>query len=207
MARNRQRAKQRRDRARRSTGGATAVDRAARQEPLPADAAEEGALSGAEADDTSVAPDPLEHASADVDLANAQLAAGAAGAPEAAVGTELEDSDGVELAPDELEEEADVAATPSRRRRAAQPRDEELEREAASVATRPRRRTPDRSPNAGRKVLDFLMACWRELQRVQWPDRRQVVQATGVVIGFVFVAGLYLGLADAVFSRLVDAIL
>jgi preprotein translocase subunit SecE len=59
----------------------------------------------------------------------------------------------------------------------------------------------------GNRLVNFLRACWAELQRVQWPDRRQVAQATGVVLGFVAIAGAYLGLMDAIFSRLVDAIL
>ena len=33
--------------------------------------------------------------------------------------------------------------------------------------------------------MAFLRASWAELQRVQWPDRRQVGQATAVVLGFV----------------------
>ena len=53
----------------------------------------------------------------------------------------------------------------------------------------------------------FLRASWAELQRVQWPDRRQVTQATAVVLGFVVVAGGFLGLADAAASRFVDLIL
>jgi preprotein translocase subunit SecE len=57
------------------------------------------------------------------------------------------------------------------------------------------------------RLIGFLQGSWRELQRVQWPDRRQVVQATGVVIGFVIVAGLYLGLADTVASKLMTFIL
>ena len=57
------------------------------------------------------------------------------------------------------------------------------------------------------RLITFLQGSWRELQRVQWPDRRQVMQATGVVIGFVIVAGLYLGLADTVASKLVNLIL
>ena len=50
-------------------------------------------------------------------------------------------------------------------------------------------------------------ASWAELQRVQWPDRRQVFQATAVVAGFVIIAGLYLGLADEVATKIVDYIL
>jgi preprotein translocase subunit SecE len=63
------------------------------------------------------------------------------------------------------------------------------------------------SPWAGARLVGFVQGSWRELQRVQWPDRRQVMQATGVVIGFVIVAGLFLGAADWVAQRLVTLIL
>jgi preprotein translocase subunit SecE len=67
------------------------------------------------------------------------------------------------------------------------------------------------APHAGRpagfRALNFFRACWAELQRVDWPDRRQVGQATAVVLGFVVVAGAFLGLADVVAQRLVDLIL
>ena len=53
----------------------------------------------------------------------------------------------------------------------------------------------------------FLRASWAELQRVQWPDRRQVTQATAVVLGFVAIAGAYLGLADCVAKEIVEFIL
>ena len=59
----------------------------------------------------------------------------------------------------------------------------------------------------GNRLTGFLRASWAELQRVQWPDRRQVGQATAVVLGFVVVAGGFLGLADLLGSDLVNAIL
>jgi len=59
----------------------------------------------------------------------------------------------------------------------------------------------------GNRFINFLRACWAELQRVQWPDRRQVTQGTAVVLGFVVVAGAYLGAADAVAQVIIDAIL
>lgn len=59
----------------------------------------------------------------------------------------------------------------------------------------------------GSKLVNFIRACWAELQRVQWPDRRQVGQATAVVLGFVVVAGAFLGLADVAAQKLVDLIL
>jgi preprotein translocase subunit SecE len=68
------------------------------------------------------------------------------------------------------------------------------------------RGTHDRPKGFGR-FLNFLRGSWAELQRVQWPTRSQVAQATGVVIGFVIVAGTYLGLLDVVWRRVVDAII
>jgi preprotein translocase SecE subunit len=57
------------------------------------------------------------------------------------------------------------------------------------------------------RLVAFLQGSWRELQRVQWPDRRQVMQATGVVIGFVIVAGVFLGVADFIATKVVNLIL
>ena len=57
------------------------------------------------------------------------------------------------------------------------------------------------------KVWHFFQNVWAELQRVQWPDRRQVTTLTGVVLGFVLIAGSYLGLLDAIFSRIIDNII
>jgi preprotein translocase SecE subunit len=60
--------------------------------------------------------------------------------------------------------------------------------------------------NRGR-LLTFLGHVIDELRRVQWPDRRQVGQGTLVTLGFVVVAGSYLGLLDAIWKPLVEAIL
>jgi preprotein translocase SecE subunit len=57
------------------------------------------------------------------------------------------------------------------------------------------------------RVVQFLVAVWAELQRVQWPNRQALVTLTGVVLGFVLIAGGYLGLLDAIFSQLIQAIL
>ena len=57
------------------------------------------------------------------------------------------------------------------------------------------------------RVVQFLIAVWAELQRVQWPNRQAMVTLTGVVLGFVLIAGGYLGLLDAIFSELIQAIL
>jgi preprotein translocase SecE subunit len=71
----------------------------------------------------------------------------------------------------------------------------------------PAGRVPQPHARPRNRLLNFLQGSWRELQRVQWPDRRQVMQATGVVLGFVIVAGLFLGAADWVAGKVVNFIL
>lgn len=82
----------------------------------------------------------------------------------------------------------------------------EIERAERAAVTRPQ--APGAPTTKGRgRTIAFLRASWAELQRVQWPDRHQVGQATAVVLGFVVVAGLFLGLADAVAKKIVDIII
>lgn len=131
--------------------------------------------------DAPSAPSPLEHSSADVDLVEAELERGAGGHEAPAGGAESAES--AEEAFEETPEGAQAVA----------------ERRAEEPALRRRK--------GGPRVIEFLRASWRELQRVQWPDRRAVAQATAVVIVFVVVAGAFLGLMDFVSSKLVDAIL
>jgi preprotein translocase SecE subunit len=57
------------------------------------------------------------------------------------------------------------------------------------------------------RFIQFLIAVWAELQRVQWPNRQALVTLTGVVLGFVLIAGGYLGLLDAIFSEVIKAII
>ena len=61
-------------------------------------------------------------------------------------------------------------------------------------------------PGRGR-IFTFLGHVVDELRRVQWPDRRHVGQGTAVVLGFVVIAGAYLGLLDALWKPLIEAIL
>jgi preprotein translocase SecE subunit len=63
------------------------------------------------------------------------------------------------------------------------------------------------SQSLPKRAIAFLRASWAELQRVQWPNRAQVTQATAVVLGFVAVAGIYFGVADYVAKEIVEAIL
>lgn len=91
--------------------------------------------------------------------------------------------------------------------------EEELARQAQEATGRPAVRAtgtgaaPGQKTSGGLRFVQFLKASWAELQRVQWPDRRQVAQATAVVLGFVVIAGAYLGLADAAAQEVIDFIL
>ena len=98
--------------------------------------------------------------------------------------------------------------------------DEELIEDGDAAGAPPSTRGPrgvrgdggDRGPGAPEhreraRVLEFLKAVWAELQRVQWPNRKQLTQLTGVVLFFVVVVGAYLGALDAIFSKLISSIL
>jgi preprotein translocase subunit SecE len=123
-------------------------------------------------------PGSLDHASGEVEEAEAAIVAGAAGIPD----------DSVALADD-----SDAGAV----------EDERLGRGAGDLA--PSAAAPPRK--GGSRLLNFFRACVAELKRVDWPNRRQVGQATTVVLGFVVVAGAFLGLADVVAQKIVDFIL
>jgi preprotein translocase subunit SecE len=147
-------------------------------------------------------PGQLDHASGEVDEFEAALVAGADG--EEATGEEIAAAaDAADLTEPDLAEELDDGDLDA----------EDLEGEDRAVATRGagavarRASAPPAERREGNPVVNFLRASWAELQRVQWPDRRQVAQATAVVLGFVALAGAYLGVADYVFGKLVDAII
>jgi preprotein translocase SecE subunit len=173
VARDRKRAKQRRDRGRAATVGRSSS----------ADAADPGL-------ERADVPGALDHASADVDEFDAALVRGAGGEP---VGNETaEQAFGAE---DELQTPGapppgggGTGGSGSGGGGGAEP--------------------PSGAPlRGGNRAVGFIRASWAELQRVQWPDRRQVTQATAVVIGFVAIAGAYLGLADFVAKEIVEFIL
>ena len=69
-------------------------------------------------------------------------------------------------------------------------------------------REEGRHPRRSRgRIFTFLGHVIDELRRVIWPDRRHVAQGTAVVLGFVVIAGSYLGLMDAIWKPLIEAIL
>ena len=164
-----------------------AAERKGRQRPSEGNGAPQDRLHREEQ------PGSLDHASGEVEEVEARIVAGAGGEP-----APLDDDDPID---DEvLDEELD----------------EDLEREAVGSGGDggregrvPATATSD-APAPGRggpRFLNFLRASWAELKRVQWPDRRQVGQATAVVLGFVVVAGAFLGVVDVITQELVDLII
>ena len=53
----------------------------------------------------------------------------------------------------------------------------------------------------------FIRESWGELQKVEWPTRNQLVQATVAVIIACAIVGAYLWVADQAFSKLVERVL
>ncbi len=157
-------------------------------------------------DDMEGAPPPLEHAMPDVELAEEQLAVGRPAEPEP------EDEADEEEYEREVEESIDKSGGGRRgggRRRGGGYDGGGAARGSggAGELVAPGAAVPERAPNMLARFIGFLQGSWRELQRVQWPDRRQVFQATGVVIGFVIVAAVFLGVADWVSGKLVTFVL
>jgi preprotein translocase subunit SecE len=184
MARDRQRAKQRRRRqgSPAPRGGRSSAN--AREIGL-----DDATVDDAGLGESHATPDSLKHSSANVD--EAKLAE----TGEPPIDTDSEDlAAGIyddELVDDDFERAPDEAEDGT----------------APAAGTHPEL-AHDRTPRKQRgRVLTFLRHCADELRRVQWPNRRQVGQATAVVLGFVVLAGGYLGLLDALWKPIIDAIL
>jgi preprotein translocase SecE subunit len=140
-------------------------------------------------------PGPVEH-TGDVDQFEAELVAGAGGEPDSP--------------PDVAELEQAALAAEAEQALGREPSGEGAGAVSASAAPVPRGATAPTEDARGRggfRFVNFLRASWAELQRVQWPDRRAVGQATAVVMGFVVIAGIFLGVADWAASQLVDLII
>ena len=206
MARDRKRAKQRR--ARRGRGDApTAPDGPSDGSTGDSAGQAQGAGSpGVGRVERTDLPAALEHAG-DVNEFDAALVRGAGGVPVDAGPAPADD--GVAAGPEhlserEIEDEAEAEGDLS---------EDEIQEIAGASGSGGRGglATPEQASGApqqgGNRAIGFLRASWAELQRVQWPDRRQVFQATAVVLGFVAIAGAYLGLADYVAKEIVEFIL
>jgi preprotein translocase SecE subunit len=86
----------------------------------------------------------------------------------------------------------------------------EKERERKQLESQQQLRKGKEAPTQERQrgaVIGFLISCWAELKKVQWPDRDTLVQASAVTLIFVAVMAAYLGALDAAFNWLVQKVL
>ena len=58
-----------------------------------------------------------------------------------------------------------------------------------------------------RNVINFIKEARAELKKVTWPNRKQLISSTIVVLITVALVAVFLGIVDLVFSRLVTVIL
>ena len=181
MARDRKRAKQRRER--RARGARTSSPGT----PARADV-----------------PGALDHASADADEFDAALVRGAGGVP-ADADRAAADANGPAAGSETLSE-VEIEAEAEAEGDVTEDGIQELTA-AGKAGVTPEQASGAPIARGGNRALGFIRASWAELQRVQWPDRPQVFQATAVVLGFVAIAGAYLGLADFVAKEIVEFVL
>jgi preprotein translocase SecE subunit len=92
----------------------------------------------------------------------------------------------------------------ARKQEEKQAREEQERKERERLARREKQAKDERQRG---RVVGFIVSCWAELKKVQWPDRDTLVQASAVTIVFVAIAAAYLGALDALFSWLVNRIL
>jgi preprotein translocase SecE subunit len=86
-------------------------------------------------------------------------------------------------------------------------RDDQKQREREQLSRQQKKAAAERQSRTRGGVIGFLLSCWAELKKVQWPNRDTLVQATAVTVIFVAVAAAYLGAMDALFSWLIKQIL
>jgi preprotein translocase SecE subunit len=100
---------------------------------------------------------------------------------------------------------AEAPAKPKESRRDRREREKEERRKARAKELQ--KGQAEKAEKRRGAVLGFLLSCWAELKRVQWPDRDTLVQASAVTFIFVAVMAAYLGALDAAFNWFVKQLL
>jgi preprotein translocase SecE subunit len=106
------------------------------------------------------------------------------------------------------------SATPAVEEAPAEPRESRRDRRQREKEQRRKARAKELQKGQAEKaerrrgpVLGFLLSCWAELKRVQWPDRDTLIQASAVTFIFVAIMAAYLGALDAAFNWFVKQLL
>jgi preprotein translocase subunit SecE len=100
---------------------------------------------------------------------------------------------------------AERRAEDKRRKEAEKKRRAEQKRQESEQLARKQKQATATRQRGG--VIGFIVSCWAELKKVQWPDRETLIQATAVTVIFVAVAAAYLGALDELFEFLIKRIL
>ena len=53
------------------------------------------------------------------------------------------------------------------------------------------------------RILQFIKESWSELKKVSWPTRLQVRNLTVLVFAVSFVVGLYITVADTIYTEVI----
>jgi preprotein translocase SecE subunit len=150
---------------------------------------------GAQESESQAQHDTQVPRSGDIAEIEAVEAGMAAGAPEAQLET-----------PDTPKQtRAERRAEEKRRKEGEKRKREDQKRQESEQLARKQKQAQAERQRGG--VIGFLVSCWQELKKVQWPDRDTLVQASTVTVIFVVVAAAYLGALDAVFNFLIKRIL
>ena len=57
------------------------------------------------------------------------------------------------------------------------------------------------------KALEFLSEVKVEVKKVTWPSRKEAIGGTAVVVVVVFLIALFLGIVDALLSKIIQALI
>ncbi len=57
------------------------------------------------------------------------------------------------------------------------------------------------------KALEFLSEVKVEVKKVTWPSRKEAMGGTAVVVVVVFLIALFLGIVDALLSKIIQALI
>jgi preprotein translocase SecE subunit len=101
----------------------------------------------------------------------------------------------------------DVPAPPAPKESRRERREREKEDRRRARAKELQKGQAEKAEKRRGPILGFLLSCWAELKRVQWPDRDTLVQASAITFIFVAIMAAYLGALDAAFNWLVQRLI
>ncbi|MDI9471616.1 MAG: preprotein translocase subunit SecE [Tissierellia bacterium] len=50
------------------------------------------------------------------------------------------------------------------------------------------------------RVKEYILSVWRELKKVTWPTKKEVINYTLLVLAMTFIVATFIGLADILFN-------